>query len=360
MNHRRVVLVVAFVAFLALKPIRALAEPPDDNWKPLPVSAPSPEENPTTTAKVELGKKLYFDPRLSLTGTVSCNSCHNVMEGGDDGRPSSMGILGRIGPRNAPTVWNSAFQTSQFWDGRSPSLEDQAKGPLLAAPEMGMPSHNFVMERIRSVPDYVTEFKSAFNGGDAMSINNAAKAIAAFERTLITPNSAYDLFVTGTGEAMTKQQVRGMKLFDSVGCTECHSGPAFNGWTAASTDPEFHEFPRFVESPFAARYKLTNDVGRASVTQNEEDRHRFKVPTLRNITLTAPYFHNGAVESLTEAVRVMASTQLDEKLTATQIVEIIAFLRALEGEFPDIALPRIPSRTGETILKGQEAASSQE
>ena len=130
-----------------------------------PVSAPSPEDNPTTTAKVELGKKVYFDPRLSLTGTVSCNSCHNVMEGGDDRRPSSMGILGRIGPRNAPTVWNSAFQTSQFWDGRSPSLEVQAEGPLLAAPEMGMPSHNFVMERIRSVPDYITEFKSAFNGG---------------------------------------------------------------------------------------------------------------------------------------------------------------------------------------------------
>ena len=174
-----------------------------------------------------------------------------------------------------------------------------------------------------------------------MSIDNAAKAIAAFERT---PNSAYDLFVTGTSEAMTKKQVQGMKLFDSVGSIECHSGPAFNGWTAASTDPEFHEFPRFVESPFAARYKLTNDVGRASVTQNEEDQHRFKVPTLRNITLTAPYFHNGAVESLTEAVRVMASTQLDEKLTAAQIVEIIAFLHALEGEFPDIGFIHEPVR----------------
>ena len=330
----------------------------DRRWLPLPEAAPAPKGNPTTDEKIELGKKLYFDPRLSLTGTVSCNTCHNVMEGGDDGRPSSMGILGRIGPRNAPTVWNSAFQTSQFWDGRSPSLEDQAKGPLLAEPEMGMPSHDFVMERIRAVPGYVSEFKSVFAGDGVVDIDNAARAVAAFERTLITPNSPYDRYVTGTTSAMTDQQVRGMKLFDSIGCTECHSGPAFNGWTSDSTEPEFHEFPRFAASPFVEKYKLTADAGRFGVTKKEDDRHSFKVPTLRNITLTAPYFHNGAVESLSEAVRAMAVTQLDTEVTDAQVADLVAFLRALEGEFPQITLPRIPSRTGQTILGNQASANA--
>lgn len=329
----------------------------DGDWLPLPKTAPAPEDNPTTAAKVELGKKLYFDPRLSLTGTVSCNSCHNVMEGGDDGRPSSMGILGRIGPRNAPTVWNSAFQNSQFWDGRSPSLEDQAKGPLLAEPEMGMPSHDFVMERIQNVPGYVAEFGTVFDGDDVVSIDNAAKAIAAFERTLITPNSPYDLYVTGTADALTTQQVRGMKLFDSVGCTECHSGPALNGWTADSSDPEFHEFPRFAEHASVENFKLAADVGRFGVTQKDEDRNYFKTPTLRNITLTAPYFHNGAIESLADAIRVMAETQLDTELSDTQVADLVAFMNALEGEFPEITLPRLPSRTGETLLTNQEPAN---
>lgn len=337
-------------------------ESPDranSRWLPLPEAAPAPKDNPTTAEKIELGKKLYFDPRLSLTGTVSCNSCHNVMEGGDDGRPSSMGILGRIGPRNAPTVWNSAFQTSQFWDGRSPSLEEQAKGPLLATPEMGMPSHDFVMDRIRTVPGYVSEFKSVFTGNDVVDIDNAAKAIAAFERTLITPNSRYDLFVTGTSSAMSKQQIRGMKLFDSIGCTECHSGPAFNGWKPGETASTFHEFPRSIESPYVAKYGLTADVGRLTVTKQNEDTHKYKVPTLRNITLTAPYFHNGSVDSLPEAARVMAATQLDMNLSVDQVADLVEFLSALEGEFPEIKLPRIPSQQGETILKNQRPVAAE-
>lgn len=330
----------------------------NDDWLPLPSVAPAPKDNPMTLAKVELGKKLFFDPRLSLTGTVSCNTCHNIMEGGDDGRPSSMGILGRIGPRNAPTVWNSVFQNSQFWDGRSPSLEDQAKGPLLAQAEMGMPSHDFVIDRIRLVPDYVTEFKSVFDGGDTLNIDNAAKAIAAFERTLITPDSPYDRFAGGISSALNAQQIRGMKLFDSVGCTECHSGPAFNGWTADSTSPVFQKFPRSSNSQSVAKYKLTADIGRFSVTKNENDRHRFKVPTLRNITLTAPYFHNGSVDSLSEAIRAMSETQLDTTLSESSVNDLVSFLSALEGEFPSVTLPRIPSRAGEVILKDQQPAAS--
>lgn len=179
-----------------------------------------------TQEKIELGKKLYFDPRLSATGTVSCNSCHNLMEGGDDGRATSMGVDGLTGPRNAPTVWNSAFQASQFWDGRSATLEEQAKGPMVADVEMGMLGHDQVIRRIKDIPGYVSEFEAAFGKDDGVTIENAVDAIAAFERTLITPNSALDRYLAGDKQAMNDTQVRGMKLFESIGCTECHSGPA--------------------------------------------------------------------------------------------------------------------------------------
>ncbi|MCA9021681.1 MAG: cytochrome-c peroxidase, partial [Planctomycetaceae bacterium] len=327
---------------------------------PLPTKVSSPEDNPTTAAKVELGKQLFFDPRLSLTGTVSCNSCHNVMEGGDDGRPSSMGIHGRIGPRNAPTVWNSVFQTSQFWDGRALSLEEQAKGPMVAAPEMGMPDHNKAMERIAAIPGYRTAFAKVFGKEDSVTLENAVKAIAAFERTLITPDSAYDRYVGGNHGALTESQIRGMQLFDSTGCTECHSGPAFNGWKMDATDPLFNEFPRYADSKLVTRYGLAKDLGRFEVTKQAEDKHQFKVPTLRNITITAPYFHNGAVNSLPEAVRLMAESELDVELSDKEVTDIVAFLTALEGEFPQITLPRLPSRAGESILEDQEPAKTNE
>ncbi len=327
---------------------------------PLPTKVKSPEDNPTTAAKVELGKQLFFDPRISLTGTVSCNSCHNLMEGGDDGRPSSMGIHGRIGPRNAPTVWNSAFQTSQFWDGRAPSLEEQAKGPVVAAPEMGMPDHNQAIERIAAIPGYRAAFAKVFGKEDSVTLDNVVKAIAAFERTLITPGSPYDQYAGGDQGALTEAQIRGMQLFESTGCTECHSGPAFNGWEIGAVNPLFNEFPRYAESKLVARYDLAKDLGRFEVTRQAEDKHQFKVPTLRNITITAPYFHNGAVNSLPEAVRVMAESELDVKLSEKEVTDIVAFLAALEGEFPQITLPRLPSRAGESILEDQEPAKTNE
>lgn len=326
---------------------------------PLPTTVVSPENNPTTADKVELGKQLFFDPRLSLTGTVSCNSCHNVMEGGDDGRPSSMGIHGRIGPRNAPTVWNSAFQTSQFWDGRSPSLEEQAKGPVVAAPEMGMPDHNKAIERIASIPGYREKFSQVFGDKDSVTLENAVKAIAAFERTLITPDSAYDRYAKGEKSAMTDSQIRGMQLFESTGCTECHSGPALNGWEPGATEPVFNEFPRYSNNEFVNKYSLSKDHGRYEVTRQDEDKHLYKVPTLRNITITAPYFHNGAVNSLPEAVRVMAQTELDIKLSDQNVTDIVAFLTALDGKFPQISMPRLPSRPGESILEDQAPAAKE-
>ena len=326
----------------------------DGEWQALPDKADSPEDNPTTESKVALGKKLFFDPRLSLTGTVSCNTCHNLMEGGDDGRPSSMGVHGRIGPRNAPTVWNSVFQASQFWDGRSPSLEDQAKGPIVAAPEMGMPAHEHAIKRIAAIPGYQTEFREVFESEDSVTIDNLAKAIAAFERTLITPNSAFDRYVRGETSAMTHKQIRGMELFSEVGCTECHSGPAFNGWDVGSTTPTFEEFPRNVESQFVKQFRLDKDLGRFASTNKKSDKRYFKVPTLRNVTLTSPYFHNGAVATLTDSVRVMGETQLDTKLSDEEVRSIIDFLETLEGEFPSITMPRIPSRPGESVIEDQE------
>lgn len=328
-----------------------------DAWRALPTIADSPADNPSTVERVELGKKLFFDPRLSLTGTVSCNTCHNIMEGGDDGRPTSMGIRGLIGPRNAPTVWNSAFQASHFWDGRSPSLEDQAGGPIVAGPEMGMPAHQHAVDRIASVPGYQAEFREVFGEGDVIQIENTVKAIAAFERTLITPNSPFDRYVQGEQTALTEQQIRGMNFFDSVGCTECHSGAAFNNWNPGD-DAEFLEFPRYTTSPYITKYELTADHGRSEVTKDEADKHHFKVPTLRNITLTAPYFHNGSVATLTDSVKVMAETQLDTTLSDSDVADIVSFLNSLEGTFPEITLPRIPSRSGESLINEHEVETA--
>ncbi|TWT49308.1 Cytochrome c551 peroxidase precursor [Rubripirellula amarantea] len=305
-----------------------------------------------TPEKIELGKKLYFDPRLSATGTVSCNSCHNLMEGGDDGRATSMGVNGLTGPRNAPTVWNAVFQASQFWDGRAVTLEEQAKGPMVADVEMGMLGHDQVISRIKDIAGYTNDFQIAFKNDDAVTIENAVEAIAAFERTLITPNSALDRYLDGDEHAMSETQIRGMELFESIGCTECHSGPALNGWDIGS-DAEFVEFPRFDTSPFVQAYDLATDLGRSQATGDNTDDHLFKTPTLRNVTLTAPYLHNGRVSSLAETCRLMASTQLDVELTDREADDLTSFMSALEGEFPEMTFPRLPSRSGESVIQAK-------
>ncbi|MCL4154302.1 UNVERIFIED_CONTAM: hypothetical protein GTU68_028201 [Idotea baltica] len=279
------------------------------------------------------------------------------MEGGDDGRPTSMGVSGLLGPRNAPTVWNSVFQHSQFWDGRAATLEEQSIGPIVAAPEMGMPSHDVAIQRLSAIDGYVQEFAKVFKSSDAVTIDNVGKAIAAFERTLITPNSVFDKYVSGDASALTSQQLRGMERFDSVGCTECHSGPNFNSWTGDESDMIYEEFPRYSDSPLVKQHKLDLDLGRFNATNDDADKHFFKIALLRNITLTGPYFHNGAVDTLGDAVRIMAKTQLDEELSDGEVDDIVSFLSALEGEFPEIVLPRLPSRSGRSILENQTAAS---
>ncbi len=318
-------------------------------WQALPDKAPEPADNPTTEAKVELGKMLYMDPRFSSTGTVSCNSCHNVMEGGDDSRNVSMGVHGKTGGRNAPTVWNSAFHSVQFWDGRAALLEDQAKGPVANPVEMGMKDVETAMERVRKIPGYKAYFERAF-GEDSMTVDNAAKAVAAFERTLITPNSPYDKYVKGDKKALTEQQVRGMNTFASTGCTSCHSGAAFNGPQQELGKGFFTKFPTFADSDYVATYKLADDKGRQDVTGNSADANMFRTPTLRNITDTAPYFHNGSVNDLGEAVRVMAKTQLNKDLSDAEVADIVAFLGALTGEYPEITMPRLPATAGTSIV----------
>ncbi len=319
------------------------------DWQALPEKAPAPADNPTTEAKVELGKMLYMDPRFSSTGTVSCNSCHNVMEGGDDSRSVSMGVHGKTGGRNAPTVWNSAFHAVQFWDGRARLLEDQAKGPVTNPVEMGMSDIEKAMDRVRSIPGYTPYFDKAF-GKNSMTVDNAAKAVAAFERTLITPNSPYDRYVKGDKKALNKQQQKGMQLFADTGCVACHSGPAFNGPNDTFGEGFYAKFPTFADSSYVKKYKLTDDIGREEATGNKADAHMFRVPTLRNITDTAPYFHNGSVNDLGEAVRVMASTQLNRKLSDQQVKDIVAFLGALTGEYPSITMPRLPATAGKSIV----------
>jgi len=319
------------------------------NWQALPDQVPAPADNPTTSDRVELGKMLYFDPRLSSNGTISCQSCHNLMEGGDDHRPTSIGVHGQAGGRNAPTVWNSAFHSVQFWDGRAATLEDQAKGPPVNPIEMGMSDLNATAERIKKIPGYKAYFQTAFGQGDVITMDNIAKAIAAYERTLITPNSAYDRYVKGDKKALSDQQVRGMATFVSVGCTGCHSGPNFSGPPLPIGTGFYQKMPVFPDNVYATEYRLMDDVGRMQATKNPDDKNMWRVQTLRNLMYTAPYMHNGSVKSLDGAVRVMAKTQLDKELEAQQVADIVAFLESLTGEFPKQVMPRLPATPGDLL-----------
>lgn len=340
-----------FTAVIAAACLAAAAASASDDflWQALPDVAPAPEDNPTTREKVELGKMLYFDPRLSSTGTVSCFSCHNLTEGGDDHRPTSVGVHGQTGGRNAPTVWNAAFLSVQFWDGRAPTLEEQAKGPPSNPIEMGMADLDAVVRRIESISGYGPYFEAAFGEGDVITIDNVARAIAAYERTLITPDSPFDRHVKGDKSALTEQQVRGMNTFHEVGCTSCHQGPAFAGPQLPMGTGFFMKFPLMTDNPYVEKYGLTQDKGRFEATGDPADEHMWRVPTLRNLVYTAPYMHNGAVKSLPEAVRVMASTQLGASLSDQQVADIVAFLEALSGPFPEQTLPQLPTTPGDLL-----------
>lgn len=330
--------------FLAVASFSAYAE-----FKALPDTPPIPADNPQTPQKIELGKMLYFDPRLSHDGTISCNTCHNVMSHGADGRPVGAGVQGKRGGRGSPTVWNSAFLTVQFWDGRAASLEEQALGPITNPVEMGMKNHDLAIERIKKIPAYVEAFREVFPKDKHPTIVNAAKAIAAYERTLITPNSPFDQYMKGNKKAMNAQQIRGMKLVDEIGCTSCHTGENFAGEGYKMGEGHYQPFPQIPGSKYDKMYDLTSDLGRYEVTKKAEDKNHWRVATWRNIALTAPYFHNGKVHTLHEAVRVMAKTQLGMDLKDTQVNDIVAFLNALTGEFPKQVMPMLPPTVNHTL-----------
>ncbi len=320
-------------------------------WEALPATPPIPADNPQSSEKVELGKMLFFDPRLSEHGTLSCNSCHNVMAGGDDNRPNSIGMHDARGGRSAPTVWNAAYQSVQFWDGRAPSLEAQAKGPITNPIEMGMSSAEVALQRLREIPAYLPFFKRAFpESQQPITIDNVARAIAAYERTLVTPDTPYDRYVRGDRSALSAQQVRGMQTFAELGCTACHSGANFSGPAMPAGQAFAMKFPTYPGSAYDEKYALLADTGREALTNQESDRHMWRVPTLRNISFTAPYFHNGQVATLDEAVRVMAKTQLAKDVNDSQVADVVAFLGALGGNFPIQTMPQLPLSVGGTIV----------
>jgi cytochrome c peroxidase len=290
-------------------------------WEPLPPTAPEPASNPSTPEKVALGARLFGDPGLSGDGTVACSSCHDTKRGGGaDGRQFSRGIGGQLGGRNAPTVFNAAFQAWQFWDGRARTLEEQALGPIANPVEMGSTDLNAVVERLKADRSYVEAFTVAFGAGEPVSTGHLAQAIAAYERTLITPDTPYDRFVRGDQSALTPQQARGMALFERTGCTDCHSGPNFSSASVLTPDrgsTGLRLFPA-QSSAFDAKYALTGDSGARTKGSTPG---LWRVPSLRNVALTAPYFHNGSVSDLTEAVRIMAVSQSGRVLSESPVLQ---------------------------------------
>jgi len=286
-------------------------------------------KNPITKAKVKLGEKLYFDPRLSRSGLISCNTCHNLSEGGDDGVGPATGHMWRHNPHhlNSPTVYNAVFFGSQFWDGRAKDLEEQAQGPTLAHPEMAATKEHIV-DVVKSMPEYVTAFKKAYGDNVKITFEKVTDTIATFERTLVTP-SAFDSFMNGYKEAMTPKQKEGMKTFIQIGCASCHNGVALGGEMGA-----FNVTAKY-------KYMSTGDF-------KGDKNGMVKVPTLRNITQTAPYFHNGMIWNLKDAIKEMGRIQLGTKISDKQAESIEAFLGALDGKKPHMMMPMLPASTPAT------------
>ncbi|MDT8376788.1 MAG: cytochrome c peroxidase [Mariprofundaceae bacterium] len=319
--------ILILLTSLFLLSFNAIAVEIPEGMGPLPEAVPVPADNPMSEAKIELGKKLYFEPALSRSGQFSCNSCHNLGTWGVDNQRFSIGHKWQRGGRNAPTVLNSAFWSRQFWDGRAPLLEDQAKGPPLNPVEMASLSEKEVVARLTEA-GYVPLFESVF-GKRSLNYDNMAKAIASFERTLITPNAPFDKFARGEGD-ISKAAKRGMQKVAEVGCTSCHAGPLFTS----------NDFMQFASG---------TDSGLKSVTGKDEDDHVFRVQSWRNVAMTAPYFHDGSAATLDEAVRSMAKIQLDIKLSDRDVADIVAFLKTLTGEAPEVSFPVLPRPEGHAL-----------
>lgn len=292
--------------------------------EPLPSLPPIPADNTMTEARVELGKMLFFEPRMSASGVISCATCHNPSFAFTDRVSRALGHNHQVGPRNTPTVLNSAFLGSQFWDGRAATLEEQALGPIQASVEMNM-ALDRVVEKLGAIPEYKERFATAFGGRDPIKPANIAKAIAAFERTLNTPNSPFDRYMVGDEGAISDKAKNGWKLFQKKGCIGCHTGPNF-------TNSGF----------FKIQVPGSTDLGRYEVTKKNEDKYKFRVQSLRNIALTYPYFNNGSVWELDQAVKIMAREMLGIEPTEAEVSDIVAFLHTLTGDMPEFSYPLLP------------------
>ncbi len=309
-----------------------------DYFVPLPSTLMAPANNIITPPKIKLGEALYFDPRMSASGVFSCNSCHNLATGGDDNLETSIGHGWQKGPRNAPTVLNSVFNVAQFWDGRAEDLKAQAKGPVQAGVEMANTPDN-VVATLKSMPQYVEWFDAAFpEETDPVTFDNFAKAIEAYEVTLTTP-APFDAFLNGNEAALSEDQKTGLQLFMDHGCVACHNGINVGG----------HDYYPFglIEKP-GADVLPEDDVGRFAVTETADDQYVFRAAPLRNIELTAPYFHSGIVWGLKEAVQIMSTSQLGQEMPAEDTTRIVAFLQSLTGQMPEVVYPVLPPETAIT------------
>jgi cytochrome c peroxidase len=335
MNAIRWPVAVAFV--LVCTPVSAddLRTKANNIFKPLPTAITELKDNTVTPEKISLGKALFFDPRLSASGVFSCYSCHNLTTGGDDNLETSIGHGWQKGPRNSPTVLNSVLNEAQFWDGRAEDLKAQAKGPIQAGVEMANTPAQ-VEKTLVSMPGYVAWFKKAFpDETRPVSFDNMAKAIEAFEATLLTP-SPFDAYLAGNDDALTTDQKEGLALFIDKGCAACHGGVNVGG----------HGYYPFgvVEKPGGAILPL-EDKGRFAVSKSATDEYVFRAAPLRNVAVTAPYFHSGKVWSLKQAVAIMGSSQLGQELTDPEVNQITLFLQSLTGKLPEIAVPELPAET---------------
>ncbi len=347
MRGRVVVPLLAITALAVWSLLAAPATGPDLRaqalaaFKPLPAVATSPA-NPITPEKVELGRLLYFETRVSADGTVSCARCHQPTLYGTDGLPKPIGVHDRENPRNAPSVLNAALQFVEHWRGDRTSVEDQATQALVGPPSFGNASYPEAMARLNAIPEYPRLFARAFPGdAEPVTAENWGKAIGAYERTLLTP-SPFDAYLGGDDAAISSEATAGLATFMKVGCTDCHSGAGVGGG-------EFEKFG-VAEEYWNATKSAAIDKGRFDVTKKSEDLYVFKVPSLRNVAMTPPYFHDGSVATLTEAVRVMARVQLGKTLTDAQVTQVVAFLGSLTGKLPtDFAtLPVLPAGAFQT------------
>ncbi|MDX1983493.1 MAG: cytochrome c peroxidase [Bryobacteraceae bacterium] len=328
-----------FVAATLMGATDPLLEKAQRAFKPIPARPPALAGNPATPDKVQLGKMLFFDPRLSASWLISCNTCHNLGLGGVDLLETSIGHGWQKGPRNSPTVLNAVFNVAQFWDGRAKDLKEQAMGPVQAAVEMNNKPDR-VVRTLESIPEYVVRFKKAFPGDEkAVSFENMARAIEVFEATLITPGSRFDRYLGGDLRALNDGEKKGLDAFLAKGCVSCHGGVNAGG---------AGYFPFGVQEKPSAEVRPPGDKGRFAVTNTARDEYVFKSPSLRNIELTAPYFHSGKVWTLKEAVMIMGSSQLGAGLSEGDAEAITAFLRTLTGRQPIVEYPALPPSTTQT------------